>query len=153
MAWSSGRWTSPRGLCGWGGVGVVRRRRLEALRSGALRSSFVVEPEAEDAPLIKLLGGEKRAPRAEILGFRWHFAEVEEFRKASEKIRQRVAESLRANESVAVQPAIFQGMGLENMLKLADHFKSSFDGLCGLLTEKMRQRWADAGLTGRHEAF
>ena len=43
---------------------------------------------------------------------------VAEFRKSSERIRQRVAESLRAGEAPAMQPAIFQGMGLENMLTL-----------------------------------
>ena len=39
--------------------------------------------------------------------------EVQTFGKQSEKIRQLVAQSLRGNKAAAVQPAIFQGMGLE----------------------------------------
>jgi hypothetical protein len=39
--------------------------------------------------------------------------QVQTFGKQSEKIWQLVAQSLRGNEATAVQPAIFQGMGLE----------------------------------------
>lgn len=72
-------------------------RRLEALRSGTA-GGIVVEPDAEDVPLIDLLGGQ---------------GQVQTFGKQSEKIWQLVAQSLRGNEATAVQPAIFQGMGLE----------------------------------------
>eukprot|EP00435_Cladocopium_sp_Y103_P042980 s1461_g12.t1 len=117
----------------------LARRRLEALRSGtATKIEVAAEPEPEDTPLIDRLGGQEQ---------------VRTFGKTSEKIRQQVAQSLRGNEAAAVQPAIFQGMGLENMLKLADKFKTNFDALCGKLREKMQKHFHDHGVTGYEVGF
>eukprot|EP00435_Cladocopium_sp_Y103_P049005 s1461_g14.t1 len=118
----------------------LARRRLEALQSGTAGEIIVaVEPDPEDVPLIDLLGGQEQ---------------VQTFGKRSEKIRQQVAQSLRGNEAAAVQPAIFQGMGLENMLKLANQFKTNFDALCGKLREKMQKYFDDhSDFTGYEVGF
>lgn len=99
-------------------------RRLEVLKCSEIMVEQPEQPEPEDVPLIDLLGGPKR---------------IKDYQQASLRVGQRVSEMLRAGEAAAAQPAIFQGMGIENMLKLATGFKKSFDELCTKLKHKLHQ--------------
>lgn len=74
-------------------------RRLEVLKCSEIMVEQPEQPEPEDVPLIDLLGGPKR---------------IKDYQQASLRVGQRVSEMLRAGEAAAAQPAIFQGMGIED---------------------------------------
>lgn len=65
---------------------------------------------------------------------------MDDTKHLSEEIGNLVSASLGAGESPWLQPPIFQGMGLKNMLAHAKTYKQRFDALCENLKDALQQK-------------